>query len=85
MTIRTGADLDGEQLSGLDFSGARAGDVRMLECTVTDCRMDEAKVTGIHVVDSSWVRVAASGLAATHSSWRDSEIQIGRASCRERV
>jgi uncharacterized protein YjbI with pentapeptide repeats len=50
----------------------------MLECTVTDCRMDEAKLTGIHVVDSSWTRVAASGLAAPHSSWRDSSIRDSR-------
>ena len=78
MTIRSGADLDGDHLNGLDLSGVRAGDVRMLECEVADCRMDEAKVTGIHVVDSSWVRVAASGLAAAHSSWRDSEIRDSR-------
>ena len=77
-TISTGADLDGEQLSGLDFSGARAGDVRMLECALADCRMDEAKLTGIHVVDSTWRRVAASGLAAPHSSWRDSSIRDSR-------
>ena len=62
----------------MDFSGVRAGDVRMLECKVTDCRMDEAKLTGIHVVDSAWVRIAASGLAAPHSSWRDSQIRDSR-------
>lgn len=50
----------------------------MLECTVTDCRMDEAKLTGIHVVDSTWVQIAASGLAAPHSSWRDSAIRDSR-------
>ncbi len=50
----------------------------MLECQVADCRMDEAKLTGIHVVDSTWVRIAASGLATRHSSWRDSEIRDSR-------
>jgi uncharacterized protein YjbI with pentapeptide repeats len=78
MTIRTGADFDGDLLTGQDFSGVRAGDVRMLECQVADCRMDEAKLTGLHVVDSTWVRVAASGLAAPHSSWRDSSIRDSR-------
>jgi uncharacterized protein YjbI with pentapeptide repeats len=78
MTIRTGSDLDGEHLARVDISGVRAGDVRMLECQVTDCRMDEAKLTGIHVVDSTWVRIAASGLAAPHSSWRDSAIRDSR-------
>ncbi len=77
-TIRTGADLDGEQLSGVDISGVRAGDVRMLECEVADCRMDETKLTGIHVVDSTWVRVAASCLVAPRSSWRDSSIRDSR-------
>jgi uncharacterized protein YjbI with pentapeptide repeats len=77
-TIRTGADFDGDELTGQDFSGVRAGDVRMLECQVADCRMDEAKLTGIHVVDSSWMRVAASGLTAPHSSWRDSSIRDSR-------
>lgn len=62
----------------MDFSGVRAGDVRMLECQVADCRMDETRLTGIHVVDSTWVRVAASGLAAPHSSWRDSGIRDSR-------
>jgi uncharacterized protein YjbI with pentapeptide repeats len=78
MTISTGADLDGEELMNEDLSGVRAGDVRMLECTVADSRMDETKLTGIHVVDSTWVRVAASGLAAPHSSWRDSTIRDSR-------
>jgi uncharacterized protein YjbI with pentapeptide repeats len=78
MTIRTGADFDGDEITGQDFSGVRAGDVRMLECTVADCRLDEAKLTGIHVVDSAWVRVAASGLVAPHSSWRDSTIRDSR-------
>lgn len=50
----------------------------MLECRLVDCRMDEAKLTGLHVVDSSWVRVGASGLSAPHSSWRDSEIRDSR-------
>jgi len=50
----------------------------MLECALIDCRMDEAKLTGIHVVDSSWMQVAASGLAAPHSSWRDSSIRDSR-------
>lgn len=40
--------------------------------------MDEAKLTGLHVVDSTWVRIGASGLAAPHSSWRDSEIRESR-------
>ena len=77
-TIRTGADFDGDEITGQDFRGVRAGDVRMLECTVADCRMDEAKLTGIHVVDSSWVRIAASGLSTPHSSWRDSAIRDSR-------
>ena len=50
----------------------------MLECQLADCRMDETKLTGIHVVDSTWVRIAASGLAAPHSSWRDSVIRDSR-------
>lgn len=43
-----------------------------------DCRLDEAKLAGLHVVDSAWVRVAASGLACPHSLWRDSEIRDSR-------
>lgn len=77
-TIRTGSDFDGDELLGEDFSRVRAGDVRMLECQVADCRMDETKLTGIHVVDSTWARIAASGLAAPHSSWRDSAIRDSR-------
>lgn len=78
MTISSGADFDGDELTGEDFSGVRAGDVRMLECLLADCRMDETKLTGIHVVDSTWVRIAASGLSAPHSSWRDSAIRDSR-------
>lgn len=78
MTVRTGADLDGERLADLDLTGVKAGDVRMLECEVADCRMDEARLTGIRVVDSTWVRVAASGLAMSHANWRDAEIKDSR-------
>ncbi len=78
MTVRTGADLDGERLADLDLTGVKAGDVRMLECEVADCRMDETRLTGIRVVDSSWVRVAASGLAMSHANWRDAAIKDSR-------
>jgi uncharacterized protein YjbI with pentapeptide repeats len=77
-TLRTGADLDGEHLAGEDWSGVRASDVRMLECEVTDCRMDETKLTGLRAIDTTWVRSAASGLAMTHASWRDSAIKDSR-------
>ncbi len=50
----------------------------MLECTLEDCRMDEARLTGLHVVDSTWVRAAASGLVAPHSLWRDCEVRDSR-------
>ncbi|MGV8850806.1 MAG: pentapeptide repeat-containing protein [Propionibacteriaceae bacterium] len=78
MTIRTGADLDGEHLVGEDWSGVRASDARMLECEVTDCRMDETKLTGLRAIDTTWVRVSASGLAMPHASWHDSAIKDSR-------
>ena len=77
-TLRTGADLDGEHLAGEDWSGVRAGDVRMLECELADCRMDETKLPGIRAIDTTWVRVAASGLAMSNASWHDSAIKDSR-------
>ena len=77
-TLRTGADFDGEDIAGEDWSGVRAGDVRMLECELADCRMDETNLAGIRAIDTTWVRVAASGLAMPHASWHDSAIKDSR-------
>lgn len=77
-TLRTGADLDGEHITGEDWSGVRAGDVRMLECELADCRMDETKLAGIRAIDTTWVRIAASGLAMQNASWHDSAIRDSR-------
>ena len=62
----------------MDLSGVKAGDVRMLECAVSDCTMDETKLAGLRAIDTTWVRVAASGLAMPNSSWHDSSIKDSR-------
>ena len=62
----------------MDLSGVKAGDVRMLECEIADCTMDETKLAGLRAIDTTWVRVAASGLAMPNSSWHDSSIKDSR-------
>ncbi len=62
---------DGLELDGLDLTGQDARDARFLECALHGCVLDDVKLGGAHLVDTSLVEVRASTLDAPRAEWRD--------------
>lgn len=66
-------DLDGERVEHADLTGQDASGARLLECSFTDCVLDDVRLDGARVLDTSFVRGRATSLSTSRATLRDVE------------
>lgn len=62
---------DDLELDGLDLTGQDAREARFLDCALHGCVLDDVRLAGAHLVDTSLVEVRAATLDVPRAEWRD--------------
>jgi len=71
-------EYDGVEFRDLDLTGRRAYDVRLLECGLFGCRLDETSLRGAQVVECRMTELTATSLDLRDSRWREVELSGSR-------
>ena len=68
--LRPGADLDLEELRGLDLRNASVAQGRVVECTLEDCDLDGLDLSGTRVVDTVLRSCRAGTITGPDGVWQ---------------
>ncbi|MBC9955426.1 pentapeptide repeat-containing protein [Leucobacter sp. cx-42] len=75
--LEPGCDLDGIQFSKVELPNDLSG-ASFLDCELVDCSVERLQLRGGRMIQTHLNRLAAPGLAANGSTWRDVVITASR-------